>query len=625
MLRNLRQFFREYKQFGLVLIAFAVGIGLDMFGYDTAAHWLLGITAISNVMPLLWGMYQDLKSGKYGIDILAATAIITSVILGEYIAGMIIVLMLTGGEALEDYAENRAKVELHALLDRAPKRAHVLRGRKETDIPIKLVSVGDKLIIKPGEVVPVDGIIVDGQTSIDESSLTGESLPLSKKMGDVLMSGAVNIDGVVTMRATETAANSQYEQIIKLVKSAASTESPFVRLADQYSIPFTILSFAIAGAVWIISGDPVRFLQVIVVATPCPLLIAAPIALISGMSRAAKQGIIVKSGSSLERLAQVRTMAFDKTGTLTQGKPEVQSVTAYGNYKKDEVLAVAAAAEVSSTHILARAIVDEAINKNLKLYKVKSLQELPGRGMNAHIGGKYTVLGTLNYLRDEGITLPPNFSGQSIKLTATYIGIDGKLAGIITFADAVRDESHGMLARLKKLGIRHTLMVTGDNQTVANSIAKKLGIDEVVADALPGDKVQAIEALKLRPVAFVGDGVNDAPVLTAADIGIALGARGSTAASESADVVIMLDNIDKVAQSVEIAKKTFSIAQQAILIGIGLSLAMQLVFATGRYAASLGAALQEIVDVVVIFIALRAHGSFRASKQAREKLDLKQA
>ncbi len=365
-----------------------------------------------------------------------------------------------------------------------------------------------------------------------------------------------------------------------------------------------------------------RFLQVIVVATPCPLLLAAPIALISGMSRSAKHGIIVKSGSALERLAEVRTMAFDKTGTLTKGTPLLDEVSTFAPHKKDEVLALSAALEQKSTHVLAQAIVQAAENRKLSLPNVKTLQEFPGRGIAARVGGKSVLVGRLDYLREEGVSLPKTFSARGVKSTATYVAINGTLAGVMTFKDEVREDTASMLKRIRKLGIRHTLMVTGDNEAAASKIAKKLKIENVVSDALPGDKIRAIESLRYRPVAFVGDGVNDAPVLTASDIGIALGARGSTAASESADIVIMTDDVNQVAKSVEIAQNTFSIARQAIVIGIGMSIILQIIFATGRFAPSLGAALQEVVDVAVILIALRAHGSF---SQRPARLKLKQA
>lgn len=614
MLKKTRSFFRNYKQFGLSLIAALAALGLDLSGQDKYAHWLLAAAALINTLPLLWGMVEDLRDGKYGVDILAATAIITSVLLKEYWTAIIIVLMLTGGESLEDYAERRARFELDALLSRAPKTAHVLRGRKLVDVKISEVSVGDKVVIKPGEVVPVDGDIIDGESSFDESSLTGESLPVGKKNGESLMSGSVNIEGAVTIRANHTAEDSQYEQIIKLVKNAASTQSPFVRLTDRYSIPFTIISFIIAGTAWALSGSSLRFLQVIVVATPCPLLLAAPIALISGMSRAAKNGIIIKTGSGLERLAVVKTIAFDKTGTLTNGTPKANKITAFSPYSENDVLSAAAALEQSSTHVLAQAIVDAAKQKNLKLAKVKLLQETPGHGLRGRVDGKDIVIGKLDFIKSLSVNIPKSFKEADFITTVTYVVINDNLAGVIAFSDEVRPESKSMLSKLRQLGIKNFLMVTGDNKSAAANIAKGLSINHVVDSALPADKVRAVENATPRPVAFVGDGVNDAPVLTASDVGIALGARGSTAASESADVVIMLDDISKVATGVEIAKRTFVIAKQAILIGIGMSIILELIFFTGKFRPVYGAAIQELVDVSVIFVALRAHGPFSRKK-----------
>jgi heavy metal translocating P-type ATPase len=614
MFLSIKQFFRDYKHFGIVVVASLISLGLDLGGQDKAAHWILGITAIFSAVPLVTGMIQDLRDGKYGIDLLAATAIITSVILHEYWTAIIIVVMLTGGEALEDYAEKRARVELDALLTRAPKKAHVMRGRKVIDISIGLVRAGDKVIVKPGEVVPVDGVIVEGISSFDESSLTGESLPVNREKNDEVLSGALNIEGAITLRATHTAADSQYEQIIKLVKNAASTESPFVRLTDRYAVPFTIVSFIIAGTAWAMSGDAIRFLQVIVVATPCPLLLAAPIALISGMSRAARHGIIIKTGSALERLAEVKTVAFDKTGTLTHGTPTVGIITTFGSYSQSDILAAAASLEQDSTHVLAKAIVNAAAGKNLNVVKAKHLQESPGHGLQAKVGKNNVIAGKLSYLKEQGVVIPAKFSEGDIKSTVTFVAINGNLAGIISFSDEIRAESIPMLERLRQLGVKNILMVTGDNKIAAAAVAKKLQISEVISEALPADKVRALEAASPRPVAFVGDGVNDAPVLTASDVGIALGARGSTAASESADVVIMLDDIAHVSKAIEIAKNTFKIAKQAILAGIGMSIVLQLIFFTGKFKPVYGAAVQELVDVSVIFIALRAHGSFRKHK-----------
>lgn len=611
MLNNFKQFFKEYKQLGFVLFSILLSGLLYILHYRSASNLVLTVSALANVVPLVWEMVEDIRSGRYGVDILAATAIIASVLLGEYWAGMVVVLMLTGGKTLEDYAQRRAKKELTGLLARKPKKAHVIRKGKTLEIKGSEILVGDRVVIAPGEVVPVDGEIIEGSSDFDESALTGEGLPVSKQPGAQVLSGSINMQGVVTIKATHTAHDSQFEQIIKLVKSAAATQSPFVRLADRYSIPFTVAAFIIAGAVWVVTGQALRFLEVIIVATPCPLLLAAPIALISGMSRAAKHGIIVKTGSALERLAEIETLAFDKTGTLTRGLPVVDTVTTYKDFSKHDVLAFAAALEQNSAHILAQAIINKARGNNIKISPAKQVKETSGLGLSGRLQGKTILVGRMAFMIDQDVTIPAAVTSKQQKQTSSFVAVNGVLAGSIEFKDEVRPESKTMLAKLKKLGIRHTLMVTGDNAATANAIASQLGIETVVADCLPGDKIRAIEDVKHKPVGFVGDGVNDAPVLTAADVGIALGARGSTAASESADVVIMLDDVDQVATAISIAKRTFAIGRQSILIGIFISLGLMVVFATGKFKPIYGAALQELVDVAVIFNALRAHGSFK--------------
>lgn len=602
-----------------MLLSVVAALVFQLVGMERVAHIILIASALINLIPLVWGMIQDLRVGTYGVDILAATAILSSVLFKEYWAGMVIVFMLTGGEALEDYAENRAQAELTALLERAPAKAHVLRGRKEVDIAAAKVMVGDKVIVKAGEVVPVDGDIIEGSSDFDESSLTGESLPVAKKVGDQLMSGSVNSNGVITIKATHTAADSQYSQIVALVKGAQNSKAPFVRMADRFAVPFTLMAFTIALGAWAISGDSLRFLQVLVVATPCPLILGAPIALISGMSRAAKHGIIIKNGGALEQLAAIKTLGFDKTGTLTKGFPVVQKVTSYNGFKRADVLHYAASVEQGSSHILAAAIVAAATKDKVKLAKAKNVTEQPGKGLSSVVGGKSVHVGRLDLLKSEGVPLPANLDVKKIQNTAAYVAVDNKLAGIITFEDELRTEAKLTLAKLKQYGLKHLMMVTGDNKATANSIAKKVGITDLTADALPSDKLFAIEQAQHRPIGFVGDGVNDAPVLTAADVGIALGARGSSAASESADVVIMLDDLSQVAVSVGIAKKTIRIARQAIMTGIIMSIILMFIFASGKFAPIYGAAIQELVDVVVIIYALRAHSEWREPKLKASK------
>jgi len=513
-MRKIGRFLKRYKMFSGVVVAAVVALGLNLAGFKTAAHWILGTVALLAALPLLRDMWEDVRSGTYGIDILAITAIVASVLLHEYWAAIVIVVMLTGGEALEDYAEHRAKTELDTLLTKAPQKATVLRGRKVLEIPAREVAVGDKVLLKPGEVVPVDAVILEGDGDFDEAALTGESLPVHKEAGDDLLSGSINVDGAITARCVRSAQNSQYEQIIKLVRAASNSQAPFVRLADRYSIPFTIIAYAIAVSVWVISGDPVRFLQVIVVATPCPLLLAAPIAIISGMSRSAKHGIIIKTGGALERLAEAEVIAFDKTGTLTMGQLRVQAIEAFGSFDTSAVLAAAASLEQHSNHVLANAVANEATKRKVKLSKVKQLKETAGQGLAAGYNGKTVRVGRLKFLQEAGVTIPKKLA--SPKQTAMYVAIGNDLAGIITFEDTIRPESKATIEALEKLNYKQIMLVTGDNKANATAVAKAVGIktESITAEALPADKLHAIEAVTDRPVVFVGDGVNDAPVLT---------------------------------------------------------------------------------------------------------------
>ena len=601
------KFLSDYRLFSFAIVAILVTLALQILGYHVAAKWVLSIAALIEVIPLLNDMYKSLRSGTYGIDLLAATAIIASVILGQHWAAIVIVLMLTGGEALEDYAERRAKSELNELLKNAPQTAKVIRKNKTIEVKVDDIHINDKIVIDAGDLVPVDAVIIEGSASFNESSLTGESLPQPKDVKSKLLSGSVNLDGSVIAKALATAENSQYQQIVRLVQSAQASQAPFVRLADRYSIPFTFGAFTLALGVWIISGDPIRFLEVIVVATPCPLILAAPIALMSGMGLASRYGIIVKTGSALEKLAEAKTIAFDKTGTLTSGELIVDKIQTFGSLNRKEVLSIAASLEQNSNHILASAIVKSAKEEGAKLIKAKNIKEIAGLGLKATIKGQEIIIGRYNFMEQEGLAKPKGLKVESIKQTAAFVAVDGEIVGLITVNDQVRKESKSTVARLKELGIKNILMVTGDNQSVAKKIASQLGITEIHANTLPADKLRIVEGIKKRPVAFVGDGVNDAPVLTASDVGIALGAKGAPAASESADMVIMLDDVKRVAVATNIAKQTFSIAKQSIFIGIGLSTALMVVFATGKFTALSGALVQEVVDVVVIFNALRAH------------------
>ncbi|HEY6736354.1 MAG TPA: heavy metal translocating P-type ATPase [Candidatus Saccharimonadia bacterium] len=591
----------------LGLITLALAWWLPLAGWARLAHGLVVVVAIYSVIPNVRHMVATVTGGGVGIDVLAIIAVAAAVIMHEDIAAMVIVVMMVTGELLEDLAERHAKTELTALLDRAPKLAHVWRGHRAEDTPVDHVRPGDELLIKPGEVVPVDATVTSGASSFDEAAITGESLPVPKQPGDSLLSGAVNTTGLIHAQAVRTSAASQYAQIVAMVQDAGSRRSPLVRLADRYSLPFTLMALTIAGLAWAVSGQPLHALEVLVVATPCPLLIAAPVAIVSGMSRAAGAGIIAKSGAALERLARLRSVAFDKTGTLTLGRPEVAAVRPQRPFRADDVLAAAAALERGSSHVLAAAIVAAAAHRKLPLAPVSQFREDAGLGLRGRVGRQTVVVGRPAYLASAGIPLPENLRSPHIQ-TSTFVAIDGQYAGAIQFADAIRPETPAVLRQLGRLGLHHRLMLTGDRAATARHVARRLGLTDVRADCLPADKVAALAALPAswRPVAMVGDGVNDAPTLAASDVGIALGAKGSTAASQSADVVIMLDDLGRLPVAIAIARSAVRIAKQSILVGIGLSLILMLVAATGAIPPVVGALLQEAVDVAVIINALRA-------------------
>lgn len=600
---------KHYIPVAISFITIIIAGTLQLFGAGDAARAFIFCVAIIVTVKLSFEMIQSLRQGHVGIDILAIIAIISTLAVNEYWASIIIILMLTGGEALEKYAGDRAKTELTALISRTPQEARKIindTGEVET-VPINSIMKSDRLSIRPGEVVPVDSILESKSAVLDESSLTGESLPVTVKKGGELLSGAVNTASTIVVQALKPASESQYQKIVALVKQAATSQAPFVRLADTFAVPFTLISLVIAGAAWVISGDPVRFAEVLVLATPCPLLLATPIALMSGMSLSAKNGIIVKSGAVLEQLAHVKTVAFDKTGTLTYGAPTVTAITAYQGYSDDDVLRCAATAEQSSLHTLAAAIVTKAKQQGLTLSSLDSLDESVGNGVVAKTTGETIIVGKRDYLQQHHIDISK--IGETESVTKVFVAVNAVCIGSISFQDEPRKESRKTVQKLRKLGIKTIMMLTGDTATTARRIGQGLHIKEqdIHAELLPEDKVNLVKNAEPKPVMMVGDGVNDAPVLTTADVGVAMGARGSTAATETADVVVLVDDISKSWQAIYIAQKAIRIATQGILIGISVSIGLMLVATTGVIPAILGAVLQEVLDVLIIFNALRVH------------------
>ena len=590
-----------------VIAAALIGVGLEPAAQWTATLFVAGVVLTTGI-----DMIRDLLRGHAGLDILAVIAMIATLAVGEYIAALIIVLMLSGGEALEDFAARRARRELSALLERSPQHAHIVDDAESTesesvrDVAVDEVAIGDVLLVRPAELVPVDGELLSDTGAFDQSSLTGESLPSMLVAGDAVLSGSVNGEAAVRIRAVRISADSQYQQIIALVKDAESTKAPVVRLADRFAVPFTVVSLAIAAAAWVISGEPSRFAEVLVLATPCPLLIAAPVAFLGGLSRAAKAGVIVKGGAVLERLARVRSVAFDKTGTLTQGRPDLIDVRPVDGIDETQLLRLAAAAEQYSSHVLADGILRAAVARGIEIPRATDASEAATNGVTALVEGRSVVVGKPAYI--DGIVGGVHRATLESGQLAAYVAIDGRYAGALVLADDPRPESASVIAWLHANGISETTMLTGDATATAESIAQIVGIRSVHAELLPAEKVRLAAALQPRPMMMVGDGVNDAPVLAAADVGIAMGARGATAAGEAADAVILADSLAKVADAVTIGRHTMRVALTAIWIGIVLSVGLMLVATTGLIPAVAGALTQEVVDLATILYALRALG-----------------
>ncbi|MCH5464962.1 heavy metal translocating P-type ATPase [Levilactobacillus tujiorum] len=589
---------RQYRQFWFVIILGSIALWLQFVNQQAKWAQIL-ITGLGLLLAIIMfiEMVRTLRSGKFGVDLLAITAVLATLAVGEYWAALIVLLMLTGGDALEDFAASRANSELQELLNHSPQTAHKVEGETVTDIAVSLVTVGDQLLVKPGEVMPVDGTLMTGPTTVNEASLTGEARPIEKQVGQTVMSGSVNGEASVYLQADQTAENSQYQNIVRLVKQAEAQPAKFVRMADRYAVPFTLLAYVIAGLAWYFSGDPVRLAEVLVVASPCPLILAAPIALISGMSRASRNGIIVKTGTTLEKLAQVKTFAFDKTGTITQGRLVADQVVPVTALPAEKILQLAASTEQHSGHVLAQSLV--AANTE-PLLPATEVNETTAQGVTATVDGQEIRVGKSSFVTAEPI--------EKSDQTAVYVSIAGIYQGYVSFNDRVRPEAQATMTQLRTAGATHLLMISGDRRPIAETIAREVGIDQVHAECLPADKIDVLDQLPTvqRPVAMVGDGINDAPSLATADVGIAMGAHGATAASESADAVVLKDDLTRVSTARQIAHDTMRVAKQAVLIGIFICTGLMVIASFGVIPAIIGAVFQEVVDTVTILYALRA-------------------
>jgi heavy metal translocating P-type ATPase len=590
-----------------------------------AAAWLLGAPHLAarlwaaGVLPALLlltiEVARQLSRIEPGVDLIAGLAMGGALALGEDLAGVVIALMFTGGNVLEEFARRRANRELTALMARRPRTAHREIDGALEDLPVEQVAVGDTLLVKSGEVLPVDGRLLDAAASLDESALTGEALPVEFRQGAALRSGTVNAGPPFRLRADTTAAGSTYADVVRLVEAAQEQKAPFVRLADRWSLAFLGLTLLIAGLAWLVSGDPVRALAVLVVATPCPLILAAPVAVVAGISAAARQGALVKGGGALETLARARTVMLDKTGTLTTGVARLIGVEARDAIAAERLLVLAASLEQVSQHVLAGSVTAAARDRGLELTMPEGVSEAPGAGIEGVVAGSRVRLGGLDWVWPES---PPPWAEALVRraradgTSTVFLAVDGRSAGALLLADEIRREAPRALRSLHRAGIARVVMLSGDRRDVAETVAAALGVDAVLADRSPQDKVDAVRAERAEGVTvMVGDGLNDAPALAAADVGVAMGARGAGAASEAADVVLLVDRLDALATAILVSRRARRIALESVLAGMALSTLGMMAAAAGWLPPVAGALMQELIDVAVILNALRALGDGR--------------
>ena len=596
----------------LALIA-ATGLAAGMMARFLGDPALAGPIWTAVTLPVLAALLLDilvsLRRGDVGLDIVAGLSMTAALMFGEALAAAIVALMYAGGQLLETFAERRARREMTALLSRVPRTAIRHRDGALEEVPLELVLPGDRLLVRQGDVVPVDGSVAGGVAVLDQSALTGEAMPVTMTAGEAVLSGATNVGDAFDLEAARVAAESTYAGVVRLVEAAQKARAPMSRLADRYAVLFLAVTVALAAAAWNLTGDPIRAVAVLVVATPCPLILAVPVALVSGLSRAARQGILIKGGKAMETLARIRAVVLDKTGTLTHGEARIVDIRTAESLAPEELLRLAASLDQASKHILARTIVAGAQARGLTLAIPSEVAETPGEGIAGKVEGRSVMVGSPRFIaakvgRSGLSTLVENRPAGAV---AVAIALDGVPSGVIILNDALRAGTARLLGELRALGIERIVLATGDSSDVARFIAFGLPIDLVRADLTPDQKVLTVlSERKSGPVMMIGDGVNDAPALAAADIGMAMGAKGAAASAEAADVVLLVDQLDRVLPAIRIARRSRAIALQSVAAGIGLSVAAMIAAAFGFLPPVEGALFQEVIDVAVIFNALRA-------------------
>jgi heavy metal translocating P-type ATPase len=600
-------------------LGLAIGGGLWWTGRSDLAQlaWVAGIAPV--LLILVATAVSSLWRGEVGLDIIAALAMGGALAGGENLAGVVVAMMFAGGQALESYAQGSADREMKALLGRVARTAQVRRADRLEMVPIEDIRPGDRLLIRTGEAIPVDGFVASAAAILDESALTGEAAPVRHETGSGVASGVTNAGAPFDLEATQTAANSTYAGIVNLVEAARASKAPMSRLADRYALGFLAATVALAGGAWLLSGDWRRALAVLVVATPCPLILAVPVAVVSGMSWCARRGVLIKSAKILETLALVKTLLIDKTGTLTYGRARLKIIESVDGIGDDEILRMAGSLAQASQHVMSEALVDAARSKGVALVAPAEVLETPGEGLAGLIGARRVVLGHPDFVAR--MASAP-LAGSSAAITGSVsvaVGIDGVHAATLVFVDELRPETPAALRTFREQGIARIVLVTGDRAEVAEAVGRVLPIDRIIANASPADKVEAVRSESAAgPTIMIGDGINDAPALALADVGVALGARGAAAASEAADVVVLVDKLDRIAEAIGIARRTRAIALQSVIVGLGLSGLGMIAAAWGFLPPIAGALAQEAIDVAVVLNALRCLGETRWTLTSRQ-------
>ncbi|WP_421761513.1 heavy metal translocating P-type ATPase [Devosia sp.] len=594
---------------GLAVLGLATGTVLWALQMGGLAAWAWAAGTAPVLLALLYEIVMSLRRGDVGLDVVAALSMSAALAFGEPLAGNVVALMYAGGQLLETFAAGRARREMTALLGRVAKTALRYGPSSLDETLITELVPGDRLLIRQGEVLPVDGRVSGASAELDLSALTGESVPMKVTDGGEALSGSTSVGASFDLVATRPAAESTYAGIVRLVEAAQSSKAPMVRLADRYAMAFLALTVAMAGAAWLFTSDPLRALAVLVVATPCPLILAVPVALISGLSRVARVGVLVKGGGVLETLARIKIAILDKTGTLTHGQATVTRILVAKGQTENEVLRLAASLDQASSHVVATSLIKAAAERGLVLSLPKDTSEAAGEGISGTVDGQTIALGGKGYMA--GLTAPNGGGALLADVPAgamsVTVAVGGALAGVIVLEDRIRDDAHEVLAGLRAAGVDRIVLASGDRRDIAAAIGAELGVDLVEAELTPEGKVAVIQReAKAGAVMMVGDGVNDAPALAAADVGVAMGARGTAASSEAAGVVLLVDELAPLARAIVIAKRTRAIALQSVFAGLGLSVAAMIAAAFGFLPPVQGALLQEAIDVAVILNALRA-------------------